>query len=392
MEHILLLLFLLLFTSCGFGEIGSGLHSGSDGIWHGPSYGKYMSGTCYAVGLDYPDGYDWRSDTEKGNVKCQLVMFADGIPVLKLPVGDTYEISSDIGRHRVRAGCLYTDYTDGNTTVIKKDGVEISRYDGAEDILCMEVYGGRLHFLTCPADGSGFRYRVDGQLILERKDAVPFLHLDEYADSVRFCFSQEQKTISGKETRYYQVTAGTVRNIELTDSITAVWDMRVMNGKVCVASSFPDKNPVLMYDQKREHLKYLDRQNVVSCVFSDSDRIGLCVRCVYSGSRSMSDILWTGGNDWQMYRIGRTLSSFCIDGDGCNASINPVNGQDGLIFKGSQANLMPAGYYVFTGDCMVRRDSILNVGLSSRNGRYPLLWRDGVLDTLNINGPVTCLR
>lgn len=388
----MLLVVILSLHSCGFGEIGTGVHSGSDGIWHGPSYGKNMSGTIYTVGLDYPDGYDWRSDPEKGMVRCRLVMFADGIPVLKLPVGDAHEISSDIGRHRVRSGCLYTDFTDGNTTIVKKDGVEISRYEGAEDILCMEVYGGRLHSLSRPAGGSGFRYRVDGQLVLERDEAVPFLHLDEHADSVRFCFSQVQRTASGKETGYYQVAAGTVRKIEMSDSVSKVWDMRMIDGTLYVAASFPDRNPVLMYDGKMESLKYLDRQNVVSCVFSDTDRVGLCVRCVYSGSNSMSDILWMGGNEWEMYSIGRTLSSFYIDEDGCNASINPVNGYDGLIFKGSQANLMPDGYYVFAGDCMVRRDSVLHVGLSSGSGDRPVLWRNGVLDTLKINGPVTCLR
>lgn len=388
----MLLVVILSLHSCGFGEIGTGVHSGSDGIWHGPSYGKNMSGTVYTVGLDYPDGYDWRSDPEKGMVRCRLVMFADGIPVLKLPVGDAHEISSDIGRHRVRSGCLYTDFTDGNTTVVKKDGVEISRYEGAEDILCMEVYGGRLHSLSRPAGGSGFRYRVDGQLVLERDEAVPFLHLDEHADSVRFCFSQVQRTASGKETGYYQVAAGTVRKIEMSDSVSKVWDMRMIDGTLYVVASFPDRNPVLMYDGKMESLKYLDRQNVVSCVFSDTDRVGLCVRCVYSGSNSMSDILWMGGNEWEMYSIGRTLSSFYIDEDGCNASINPVNGYDGQIFKGSQANLMPDGYYVFAGDCMVRRDSVLHVGLSSGNGDRSVLWRNGVLDTLKINGPVTCLR
>ncbi len=388
----MLLLIILSFSSCGFGEIGIGVHTGSDGIWHGPSYGKNLSGTCYAVGLDYPDGYDWRADPEKGKIRCRLVMFADGTPVLRLPVGDDYEISSDTGRHRVRSGCLYTDYTDGNTTVIKKDGVEVSRYEGAEEILCMEVYGGRLHSLSRTVGGSGFRYRVDGQVVLERDDAVPFMHLDEHADSVRFCFSQMQKTASGKETRYYQVAAGRVRGIKLCDSISKVWDMRVIDGTIYVAASFPDKNPVLMYEGNTEHLKYLDRQNVVSCVFSDSDRVGLCVRCVYSGSNSMSDILWLGGNEWKMYRIGRTLSSFYVDEDGCNASINPVNGHDGLIFKGSRAYLMPDGYYVFSGDCMVCRDSVLYVGLSSGNGSRPVLWRNGLRDTLKINGPLTCLR
>ena len=104
-------------VSCGLGQVDLGVHSGADGIWKGPSYGKHMAGTVYAVGIDYPDGYDWRADSENGKVRADLVLFADGRPVLRVPVGPEYETSSDESRHRIRDGYLFTDYTDGNTTV-----------------------------------------------------------------------------------------------------------------------------------------------------------------------------------------------------------------------------------------------------------------------------------
>ena len=183
MKEFVLMIAVALLSACGLEQVGVGEHSSSDGIWRGPSYGKHYSGTVYAVALDYPDGYDWRADAQKGRVKCSMVMFADGVPVLKVPVGDVYEVSSDKSRHRLRDGCLYTDYTDGNTTVIKRDGEAVARFEGAEDILCMEVHDGRVHTLSRRAGGGGFLYRVDGTLVLERPDGTVYPHLDEYADS-----------------------------------------------------------------------------------------------------------------------------------------------------------------------------------------------------------------
>jgi hypothetical protein len=86
--------------SCGLEQIGG---DSDDGIWMGPGSlvggGNSGSGVgqkvWYAVGVDYPDGYDWKADEECGSVKCSLVVFANGIPMMKEPVGNEYEVSSD---------------------------------------------------------------------------------------------------------------------------------------------------------------------------------------------------------------------------------------------------------------------------------------------------------
>ena len=392
MKRFVLMIAVTLLSACGLEQVGVGEHSSSDGIWKGPSYGKHYSGTVYAVGLDYPDGYDWRADARKGKVKCSMVMFADGIPVLKIPVGDAYEVSSEISRHRLRDGCLYTDYTDGNTTVIKRDGEAVARFEGAEDILCMEVHGGRVHTLSRQAGGSGFVYRVDGNLVLERPDGTVYPHLDEYADSIRFCFAQQKKTAEGVKISYYQAAEGKVRKIDMPETVTKVWDIKMVSGRPAAVVSTGDVSPVLLYEGKAEAAEYLKRQDVVSCTFCDSDCLCVCVRCRYSGDNLMSDILWTGGNEWTMYRIGRTLSSVHVDAGGLNAAINPMPGRDGIIFSGKAAFVMPPGYGVCAKECMVRKDSILYAGLSSGGDGPPLIWKDGVLDTLRINGPLTCLR
>ena len=392
MKRFVGIIVFVLCSSCGLGQIEVGEHSGSDGIWRGPSYGRYMSGTVYAVGVDYPDGYDWRADVEKESVRSSLVMFADGIPVLKLLIGDNSEISSDYSRHRLRDGCLYTDFTDGTATVLKKDGVEIARYEGEEEILCLEVYDGVAYTLSSPVHGTGFRFRADGNLILDKPEGIPFLHLDEYADSIRFFFTQTQKTASGPEVRYYQVTDGTVCKVEVDAEISKVWDIRTMKGRTSVVGTSADGRLVLVNEDGKEYLGDISGKDVVSCTFLDSECLSVCIRRRYSGDNLMSDIIWTGQGGVTMYRIGSTLSSILVDDEGCNAVINPANGREGIIFSGTTANAIPAGYGVCSKDCMVRRDSVLYVALSSTGCDRPVIWKDGTLDTLNINGPLTCLR
>lgn len=379
-------------AACGLEEMGTGLYAGEDGIWYGPSYGKNMSGTVYNVGVDYPAGYDWRADAENGQVKCSLVLFADGIPVLKVPVGDRYEVSSDQSCHRVRNGQLYTDYTDGKTTVLKRDGKEIVRYDGAEETLCFEVFNGRIHTLSRRKGSGGFVYRVEGNIVLERQNGNPFLHMTEHADSVRFCFSQVQKTAAGNEERYYESVSGTIRQIGTASDSLKIWDIMMIDGHLHSLAEVSGKNPVLLHDGKADYAEYLTRQNVVSCSFCDSDSLCVNIRCRYSGSNTLTDLLWRGGNEWIMYRIGRTISAVHTDADGTNAVINPSDGRDGMVFRGRTAHLIPHGYRVYSKDCMIRRDSILYVGLSSGTDAHPVIWKNGVLDTLKINGPITCLR
>ena len=392
MKSFVPVIFVLFLSACGLGQVEVGTHSAEDGIWYGPSYGRHMSGTVYAVGVDYPDGYDWRADAEKGKVKCALVMFADGIPVLRIPAGDIHEVSTDNSRCRIRNGCLYTDYTDGVTTVLKRDGKEYARYDGAEEIMCLEVFSEEVHSLSRQEGGTGFVYRVDGEIVLERADADVYPHLAEYDDSVRFCFSQECMTEEGAQLRHYQVARGTVKQVTGLNEVSKVWDMKVYEGRVVALASFPEKEPVLVYEDRQEHAWYLGRQDMVSCGFCSTRRLCVCVRCRYSDEGRMSDILWMGEDIWTVYQFGRTLSSVWADDDVCCAVINPADGHVGSICCGARSDDMPVGYSVCSRECMVRKDGTVHVGLSSGRDVPPLIWSDGEAREIDINGPLLCLR
>lgn len=386
------LLILLLATACGLQQVEVDVHSSSDGVWRGPSYGRYMSGTCYALGLDYPDGYDWKSATGEDGTKCSLVMFADGIPVLRVRTGEGYEASSDILRHRIRKGKLYSDYTDGVTTVIKEDGKELVRYEGAEEIICLEPVGGRIHTIGKPPGGTGFTYRVDGVCLVQRDSATVYPHLDEYGGRVGFCFSNTVRDADGCHQHYYCVTGGKVERVEVGPDVTMVWDMCMSSGHPCVAVSRKDKAPVVIFGDGSESDSSMNITDMVSCSFCDSETLCVCFRFGQISPPLMTDVLWMGDERLTIFGLGCTLSAVCVDEYGFSAVINPSDETDGEIYDSDDFHPMPEGYAVISRECIARKDDVLHVALSSTAGGPPVIWTPVGSDTLSINGPLFCLR
>ena len=393
MKTFVQIVVVLLLSSCGLGQLEVGVHSDSDGIWYGPSYGKHMSGTVYTVGLDYPEGYDWRTDVDKGEVKCSLVMFADGVPVLKIPVGDRYEVSSDNARHRLRSGCIYTDYTDGKTTVIRKDGMEVVRFDGAEDIVDVEIHDGRLHSLGNPRGGNGFVYRIDGMVVVERESGSLLSGLSIYDDKVCFCFSRYTESSSGSVLNHYLSEDGKVSLVETGRDVEEVLDMGIYADGLYILARVEGVNaPVLVKGESRRSVNYFSTLDIVSCRFMDTEYMSVRVRYRHPGSDHMSDIVWTEAHGWKRFMRGGVITSLVNDDSGYHAVVYSSELQEAAVFSGNRRQNLDIGYHTYGENCLTVRDSMIYVGLTSRSGNDPVIWRHGVLDTLKLNGPVTCLR
>lgn len=394
MRNILLasVLSLALAVSCGLTELGEAPHSNADGIWTGPSVTGQLS-SVYVTAFDYPDGYDWHSDVDKGSVRCSLVLFAGKVPVLKVPVGDAYEVSAEPFRHRVIAGHLYTDYADSSGTVIKKDGKELFRYAKGEEIACMSVSGGRLHTLGIYPEG-GFCYRIDGEAVLERQSGRVFRHMVMEGGKACFCFSQPVASAEGVKERFYSSVGGKTSRVSLDSLVGGVWDMTVDDGIVCSLVSMMGASG----DQEECHMAlYLgtDRRDmfrsslssILTCTFSDQEI--LTVSGMYdTPSGAMSPFLWTRSSGTVPLGPGRFLAALCVDEKEVSFAINPTESANGIIVSGKAVSMMPEGYAVIGHDPIARTDSTtVCLGLSSRKGERPVLWKStGGLDTLDING------
>ena len=116
--------------SCGITELYKIDGDDKNGVWNGPAANPsptYQTIT-YVSAFDYPDGYDWQSDPDRGHVRCSLVVFREGVPVLKVPVGNEYNVSPDPDMHRILDGQLYTDFSEGSETMLKKNGKPVLSY------------------------------------------------------------------------------------------------------------------------------------------------------------------------------------------------------------------------------------------------------------------------
>lgn len=109
----------------------------------------------WQTALCFPDSVEWRKGYTEG---AGLLLLKSGIPQKVLPAGP--QVTAD--HHRFQAGHLWSDYTDGFSTVVCCDGEERFRFAGEEHLQGFTVLDGAVHTLG-QFPGGGFCYRIDGQ-------------------------------------------------------------------------------------------------------------------------------------------------------------------------------------------------------------------------------------
>lgn len=383
--------------SCGIHEIGGIGNGVGDGIWGGiqdaPEDMGGLHTVCYMTALDYQKDYDWRADQARENVKCSLVVFADGKPVLKVPVGASHEIGSDPDMHRMIDGHLYTDYSTDTHTVIKKDGVLLFRYPGPEAICGMEIIGEDIFTLGESRSGDGFALRRNGEAIFERDAGGVIGEFINDNDCLCFAFYEPVKNTDGQICRYYAYGDGNVSQVAVRDDIKEVWDILVNKDRVRYVADLTGLTaPVIVDGPSMTGVALPVGASMVSCrLFSVAGDTGLEGICRLK-TGSMINAVWIDGYMLEAFDDTNWISASGTDGYGVFCAINPATKDgSGLIYHSGDAYDMPEGYAVMGKECLKMIDGILHVGLSSRKGCKPVLWKDGDVDTLNINGYIATI-
>ncbi len=398
MKKILLAAVAALVVSCGMEEVSRRPPVGGDGVWtgQGMNSGSGNSGkrVTYVTALDYPDGYDWRTDVEKGSVKCSLVVYADGIPAMKVAVGDEYEVSSDPDMHRMIGGHLYSDFSSDSTTVIKRDGKELVRYDGREMISGLVENGGYVYTLGDSRQGSGFSFRRDGEVILKRDRGSSFGALHHVGDTVSFAFREPVAAVDGLSLeRYYHVVNGDVRQAAVREDVKKVWDIAMLGGETYyLASVVGIPAPVLFRGESMRALAMPGSSDMLTCRLLPEDGTmyveGLCVR----DGKSLAGGMWDDEGRNLLLAEGMTISSIFMEGDGICCLMNASSPyHDGIIYRCGETYPMPSGYSSIGSGSAIVINGILHAGLSSFSGGPPIIWRDGKTDTLNVNGFISSI-
>ncbi len=384
-------------VSCGLSEVGgSSVDGDADDIWVGPGSvvvdndAKPGAGkkVWYAVGVDYPQGYDWRTDDEKGSVRCSLVVFANGVPLMKVPAGDEYEVSADPDMHRVIRGSLYTDYSTETETVVKRNGEQLFRYPGREMIVEVIEDDDMVYTLGQSRDGNGFSFRVNGEVLLSRSKGYVFHHLQQVDDGFSFAFHETIGSGENAKECYYHYLAGDVCQVAVREDIKKVWDIVYQNDRICyLASLVGVSEPVLAVGEDLNPLTVPDEAVVKTCRFVSGSQY-LDVEGVMTRRRLHPfSGLWNGCDVIEVFSPGYTVASACL----CNGSVScvlnsSIRGVAGKIYRCGELYDMPDKYMSMGGRSMLMVDGLLYVGLTSETDGYPAVWVENEMKPLKING------
>ena len=383
-------------ASCGLSEVGGAGHKGSGSVIWGDSPGNSSGGgnsivpVCYMTAADYAKGYDWRADEARETVKCSLVVYVDGIPAMKVPVGETHEICSDPDMHRVIDGHLYTDYASSGQTVIKKNGVFLFSYPGEERLCNMLSKGEDIYTLGESRTGTGFSFRKNGESIVSRENGSLIGSLKSSGDSLNFTFCEEIRNAGGRIMRYYSVYGSKVSQIALRDDIVCVWDaMQFQDEVIYLASLTGISQPVIVAGDNLTALNMPKEADMISCsMFHAGEKSG--VEGLYKTSDGARySAIWLNGKCVETFK-GLTISALCTDGGGVFCVLNPPStSSSGIIYRAGEMYEIPQGYACIGSQSLAVVGGIMYVGLSSQIGENPLLWKDGQMVSLNVNGYIS---
>ena len=393
-----LLATLVVVVSCGLEEIG-GASGADDGVWIGP--GSIVGGggsgvgqkVWYAVGVDYPQDYDWRADEECGSVRCSLVVFANGIPMMKVPVGKDYEVSSDPDTHRMIGRSLYTDYSSDAETVIKRDGVQLFRYEGREMIVDMRERDGDVYTLGQARDGRGFSFRCNGEEMLSRASGYLFTGFQQCEDGFDFAFCEQIGSGADAVERYYCYCSGEVFQIAVREDIGKVWDIMMYEGRASyVASLVGVSDPVLFHADAATTLDVPSGSQVSSCRFIAGGQAPKIEILLSQKNGQPQTALWGAVTGEALFPEGYALASACRSEDSVSCALNPPeSSQLGIIYRFGEQIPMPQGYISMGGESMALVDGMLYVGLTSVVGENAAVWVDKEMKPLKINGFISCI-
>lgn len=378
---------LAMFVACGISEVTD---KSEDQVQQGTvdGVGSPFRQVCCVTGIDYPQGHDWTAEGQIESAGCNIVVFADGVPKMKIPVGDGHEVSREHDMHRMVDGNLYTFYSKDGRTVMKRNGVPLFRYDGDEVLMDIRVRGDDVFTLNHRRTGGGHSLRKNGELVLERLNGETFGRFWEDGDSLCYAFRQPVALADGLQERYYVVFESDVVPLSYDPDIYAVWDVMSFKGTPCsLVSSSSDGHVNLLKGRERRRIEISDSASILSGRMFPADSL-IGVECMY-GYRS-GDVecgIWVEGSEYMRFETGSTISYLCFSDGRAYCALNPEGG-DGTIFNAGEVVAMPEGY-VCTGyqPLAVRKDG-LYVALTSRRGSRPILWHDGRVDTLQMNGYV----
>ncbi len=192
--------------------------------------------------VEFPDDYDWQRDTAFGQVSGKILLLRGGVRILEIPAGAGGKASLDPDMHHLVGGHLYTEYSDGASTYVSRDGEKLFTFEGREYLRGILPMDGHLYTLSQRRDGKGFLLRQDGEVLLDKDAGIVLKSFRDYPDREsgalyenegKVCFHYSKGI--GSERVWYSVQNLVESQIYLYDE--ELLDARFFGDELCVVST-----------------------------------------------------------------------------------------------------------------------------------------------------------
>ena len=324
--------------------------------------------SVYVTAFHYIDTENWETDSLGA---AELLFFKDQELLLRLPV----ETPPDPERHRIWDGRLWTDVTDGFLTRVFRDGEEMFRYDGQEQLRGFLIKDGEVHTLGQRPGREGLCYRINGREVFSSTTGTV---LGSPSDPE---WESGALTPDGDWVYYTYKADGNY------------YDFRVKEGEVLQA-------------YRKGNVYYLKTGEKEQALNAAGSLVISCKLVPFGADVVLRGISRTSSTDFLFWYFDTSIPGIRNRISGKSARSGMVLQEDGWLFAdtaadGSIGSLwlsgekldMPEGtYYLATPQCLFYKDGHYAAALSGRGGSKHTVVYDGKALAYSFNGYFTSVK
>ena len=122
---------------------------------------------------------------------------------------------------------------------------------------------------------------------------------------------------------------------------------------------------------------------VTGQLFSVGNILG--TEMILSSNTGLSSAIWLQNRILRNFDPGMTVASIWSGEGGVSCLLNGKSGIS-AVFRMGEYIPLPEGYACLGSSPIDMADGMLTVGLSSLTGARPLIWKDGDMEELDVNG------
>lgn len=300
----------------------------------GPERETPADTVVFVAAVAFPEGYDWRRDTSYGDINGRIVVFRDGVADLTVEAGAGRGVSLDPDRHILAGGHLYTEGFSRGGTVIGRDGAELFSIPERESICGLLAEGDDVYTLG-QRSGGGFALRLNGEVVFAKESGTVAVHLSDNPDYPSGALYRDSGhlyfcyCLSGDKGRAWYIVED-CRESRVDTDASGWLDIRIKDGETVIKPLSP--SPVKYYFYR-------------------------------DGDYGANVVTWKDG----------TLNA--------NAPGNTDVRLDGGSF-----------YFFSFRNAFLLGDKFYLAVTPHEKGAAPVLWQDGAVKTLDINGFATAVE